>query len=739
MDERTYEDINNAIYDISRFVNTYRTIIERRNRAAKIKNKYSNPKDEEDTVKRSAEIDLEILKFLAGYNGKYHSYSIEELENLSYGQIGHVTSRVIENILKNEGKEELNDIARRYETAKLKELSNLIDNMDKGTKEDPVIEDSVIDIPTDENDYKEEMNYHLILSKLKKGLFDDLNGVEIYKDKSQKIYKRLQAKNIKFNKGYWYNIFHQYGDNKSNRAYNVASITKGLFSSAALFFKKRAIVTKKQKNLAEEIKKRVDKLTDEELEELYANRNHWLVSCSEPKILVSYISEKLVPYEEKHATKIQEEIDKRVEELVTIKNKVEEINNLPYDANLLAEKNKLLSGCKQRILDIQELLSIGSNIFNRDMVEDARAYSTNMSRKGRRFSRVGITDDETLGQLLRIVRSKRTTEEQALNAYFDYVGNIKKGTKTSNGWIGIGSGEIATGTTLNGDNYYNVLNRRYDYRDDTLTSDIFSSIMTFVGIASTALGVISSIKQYNAIKQYNIEVDRINRHNMAYQNQVESSTNSLLNSNSELSGYSAGLSESLRGELGVHGAHRGFGVADQTAHNDFATITSDFQKMNNAIVNGNNSSLFVVRESQQLLERSTQSLNQTLSSYIPNMKRYAQASTAFNYAGDFGTANIVKAFSNISADQVKALVEAEQVLNSGVELFDKISLMPLYVRIPVISNCVLIAALANMNKKVEKNIDKVPQSKADKLMEEYMASKDIEQNKVLPEEKGYSM
>ena len=381
-------------------------------------------------------------------------------------------------------------------------------------KDSPVVDkpiDKPIDKTTDEKTPKKARPHvEAIIHKLTDGL--------VIKPKDVKRYK---ANNIHAAKKWKEEL------NEGNFLYSVVSfLPKTVIQFPVNCF--RAVfgglfLGKRGKEVVEELKKRLDNLSEEELQVLFEEyRGHQLKTDMNNQIN-PLILDRLRRYGMEKVTAYNKQVSEHYKLLFSLVKEIEAIDKKlssglsDEERNaLLAARNELLSQAAGHVREIEDIRVKADNLLSggiHGLEEDFKAVATKLSYVGKRFVKTKKFDNELqakLGKYGQGLRDAMAADDDeaivenfmALESEYAMNTNIRK--------ISL------TGSKSVGSKYYTPVPEEFNYADDQFIRNIFSSIAIATSIYSAINAYrVHQVESQEALRQEQLRADAVNKHNDA--------------------------------------------------------------------------------------------------------------------------------------------------------------------------------------------------------------------------------
>ena len=307
--------------------------------------------------------------------------------------------------------------------------------------------------------------------------------------------KRYNASNIKVFKGFKEEL--SSGNYLYNIVHLVPAIVKLPFNLIRKAVGKIMSRPESKRNIAE-LKKRLDKLSDEDLMTIYTEyRGNKVLQERFPTILNTLIEERIQRFALGKVTEINGELELRYQSAFAAMAQLNAINSELASEGLTPERRSELEAAKagvlagqaenialirSRYIEANNWMSGGLHGFSEDM----KAAATKLSLVGKRFAKDHDLNPELLARQAALERAEMQAiadgnDEMALRVFIENELLLSKNTKIQGSIFGRRS---------TGEKYYSPLVEQLDYRDDPFIRDLFTTI----AVTSATISTIQSIK-----------------------------------------------------------------------------------------------------------------------------------------------------------------------------------------------------------------------------------------------------
>ena len=281
------------------------------------------------------------------------------------------------------------------------------------------------------------------------------------------------------------------------------------------------------KRVIEELKSRLNNLSEEELEVLFEEyRGHQLKTDMNNQIN-PIILERLRRYGMEKVTAYNNEIGNHYTQLFVLLGQIEALDKQIAKAKgdtrdtLLQTRADLVAQAAGHIREIEDIRVKADNLLSggiHGLEEDFKAVSTKLSYVGKRFAKTNKFDNELQAKLAKYGQGLRDgmahDDDEAIVENFmalesEYANNTEI-RKVS-----------LTGSKSVGSKYYTPLAERFDYRDDPFIRNVFSSIAIATSIYSAINAYkVHQIESQEALRDEQLTAEAVNKYNDQVMSQV---------------------------------------------------------------------------------------------------------------------------------------------------------------------------------------------------------------------------
>lgn len=615
--------------------------------------------------------------------------------------------------------------------------------------------------PIDEPKYETAAT---IIDSITSEIYDEKNEVQDIVGARKKDIRHLKYANIK--------VFDSFKNSFKNGNYiynlNPSNITKAIISipvNLAMKIYGNIGYGKKTKQRLEILQKRVDELTDKQVEIIL--KEHTAGQKQDmnfTNVVEELINRRVQKYQLKQLEKTNEFVDKTVADLIDRKSALDDIEKTLATGNLneeqknklMTQKAKLLEGCKEKVAMIFEEKEKASQLVSHGFSEDTRAKFTKMGYLGKRFS-IGQREIKTiedqqfnhkLAELDRKVRHPKDDAE-ALNAFIENEIFYEENAEIKNGILG----RRDTGAVKKNNRF---IVKEQDYRADPLVGDIIRSTAIIASVVSVVSGV-NAVKEAEQIRaEHNQNLNDINKHNQdtidkihtesskitaQSQAMVEGAETISMSNTSNIGEFFHNLAERVERSKGGS-----YGKMDHDAHQLYAdymkNTQSAIQQFNQSIQSGSLTRSQVLEQYGQLNEQLVGDLSGLCQQYQTFMQQYPKDFSNFDY---YGTLETMKYFSNPNSikglfdGMSQALSSAEAISNLNIQLAPLIEKLPNNLSEQITAAVSTVALAYYTSQKIDKGYEKGKYGKAQDKLEEYINKKKVQEEELQEDiDKGHS-
>ena len=468
-------------------------------------------------------------------------------------------------------------------------------------------------------------------------------------DVQAKDAKRYTASNIKVASKFKNEL------RSGNYLYNIVHVVPATFKSGISLFSKLAgklMTSKRAKDSMHELEKRVNNLTEEELEVLFEEYRGSQLKTDMNVQINPLILPKLKEYGMKKVQAYNVTLTNcyasLFNDLGTINSIDEQLSGNIDDAlrsQLEVQRKDIYAKASNEIRTIIDTRNKANNLLSggiHGLEEDFKAVATKLSYAGMRFAKVGKFDNE--------LQKKLAHEGKGLNTAL-YEKNDEDVVKH---FVGLETlyhentdirGSVF-GTRSEGAKYYSPLAAEFDYRDDPFIRDLFTTVsLTTATISAVNAFRVHQIEQQRIIDGKNQEINNANSVNDGRMDYVHQTAN-------DITGKRQTFSEGMKAQAqqdsanianaqeraSLDSTNWGFGSqyrATDDAHHAFFNqnydnVTSQINDITSRYGQGNITEAQALQELAQVANSSQTTLSQVASDCLNALRPYAASHPQFD-------------------------------------------------------------------------------------------------------------
>ena len=468
-------------------------------------------------------------------------------------------------------------------------------------------------------------------------------------DVQAKDAKRYTASNIKVASKFKNEL------RSGNYLYNIVHVVPATFKSGISLFSKLAgklMTSKRAKDSMHELEKRVNNLTEEELEVLFEEYRGSQLKTDMNVQINPLILPKLKEYGMKKVQAYNVSLTNcyasLFNDLGTINSIDEQLSGNIDDAlrsQLEVQRKDIYAKASNEIRTIIDTRNKANNLLSggiHGLEEDFKAVATKLSYAGMRFAKVGKFDNE--------LQKKLAHEGKGLNTAL-YEKNDEDVVKH---FVGLETlyhentdirGSVF-GTRSEGAKYYSPLAAEFDYRDDPFIRDLFTTVsLTTATISAVNAFRVHQIEQQRIIDGKNQEINNANSVNDGRMDYVHQTAN-------DITGKRQTFSEGMKAQAqqdsanianaqeraSLDSTNWGFGSqyrATDDAHHAFFNqnydnVTSQINDITSRYGQGNITEAQALQELAQVANSSQSTLSQVASDCLNVLRPYAASHPQFD-------------------------------------------------------------------------------------------------------------
>ena len=468
-------------------------------------------------------------------------------------------------------------------------------------------------------------------------------------DVQAKDAKRYTASNIKVASKFKNEL------RSGNYLYNVVHVVPATFKSGISLFSKLAgklMTSKRAKDSMHELEKRVNNLTEEELEVLFEEYRGSQLKTDMNVQINPLILPKLKEYGMKKVRDYNVSLtncySSLFNDLGTINSIDEQLSGNIDDAlrsQLEVQRKDIYAKAANEIRTIIDTRNKANNLLSggiHGLEEDFKAVATKLSYAGMRFAKVGKFDNELQKKLAHEGKGLNTAlyekNDEAVVKHFVGLETLYHENTDIRGSV--------FGTRSEGAKYYSPLAAEFDYRDDPFIRDLFTTVsLTTATISAVNAFRVHQIEQQRIIDGKNQEINNVNSVNDGRMDYVHQTAN-------DITGKRHTFSEGMKAQAqqdsanianaqeraSLDSTNWGFGSqyrATDDAHHAFFNqnydnVTSQINDITSRYGQGNITEAQALQELAQVANSSQSTLSQVASDCLNILRPYAASHPQFD-------------------------------------------------------------------------------------------------------------
>ena len=468
-------------------------------------------------------------------------------------------------------------------------------------------------------------------------------------DVQAKDAKRYTASNIKVASKFKNEL------KSGNYLYNIVHVVPATFKSGISLFSKLAgklMTSKRAKDSMHELEKRVNNLTEEELEVLFEEYRGSQLKTDMNVQINPLILPKLKEYGMKKVQAYNVSLtncySSLFNDLGTINSIDEQLSGNIDDAlrsQLEVQRKDIYAKAANEIRTIIDTRNKANNLLSggiHGLEEDFKAVATKLSYAGMRFAKVGKFDNELQKKLAHEGKGLNTAlyekNDEAVVKHFVGLETLYHENTDIRGSV--------FGTRSEGAKYYSPLAAEFDYRDDPFIRDLFTTVsLTTATISAVNAFRVHQIEQQRIIDGKNQEINNVNSVNDGRMDYVHQTAN-------DITGKRQTFSEGMKAQAQQDSANIAnaqerasldstnweFGSqyrAKDAAHHAFFNqnydnVTSQINDITSRYGQGNITEAQALQELAQVANSSQSTLSQVASDCLNILRPYAVSHPQFD-------------------------------------------------------------------------------------------------------------
>ena len=426
--------------------------------------------------------------------------------------------------------------------------------------------------------------------------------------------------------------------------YNIVGILRSSVKAIAATFSKwsaKLRQSSKGKKACAEVEKRLNELSEEELEVLWEQYRGNVVLADMNVSIDPLINARMQRYAYEKMNIINKQIKTNYAIYFNLLTKVDEV--MKDKSISLEEKNyrksvlmQKAAECVQNIVELRtygnEFMSGGKHGFE----EDIKAADSFMNIMGRHHAKKHKYDNE-------LSREKAEKEdfyrnalangewEDAVNGFLDYERLYIDNTKIKRGLFG----KKSVGKT-----YYSPLIQELDYRPDPFLTDLITTVAVIASAASVANSIRTSINNAKAVRAHNSQLEQVNKANADTIDQAHQIGDNITGTGDK---YIEGLKVSSNqnvltdadvSERGIldqqawefNDAYHQLDPANHARFNDlYSSTQSQIESITTKLTNNEIDQMTAIQQLAGVQSTTQESLNGVIDQYLDIAKEYAAA------------------------------------------------------------------------------------------------------------------
>ena len=468
-------------------------------------------------------------------------------------------------------------------------------------------------------------------------------------DVQAKDAKRYTASNIKVASKFKNEL------RSGNYLYNIVHVVPATFKSGISLFNKlvgKLMTSKRAKDSMHELEKRVNNLTEEELEVLFEEYRGSQLKTDMNVQINPLILPKLKEYGMKKVQAYNVSLtncySSLFNDLGTINSIDEQLSGNIDDAlrsQLEVQRKDIYAKASNEIRTIIDTRNKANNLLSggiHGLEEDFKAVATKLSYAGMRFAKVGKFDNELQKKLAHEGKGLNTAlyekNDEAVVKHFVGLETLYHENTDIRGSV--------FGTRSEGAKYYSPLAAEFDYRDDPFIRDLFTTVsLTTATISAVNAFRVHQIEQQRIIDGKNQEINNVNSVNDGRMDYVHQTAN-------DITGKRHTFSEGMKAQAQQDSANIAnaqerasldstnweFGSqyrAKDAAHHAFFNqnydnVTSQINDITSRYGQGNITEAQALQELAQVANSSQSTLSQVASDCLNILRPYAASHPQFD-------------------------------------------------------------------------------------------------------------
>ena len=426
--------------------------------------------------------------------------------------------------------------------------------------------------------------------------------------------------------------------------YNIVGVIRSSAKAIAATFSKwsaKLLQTPKAKRACAEVERRLNELSEEELEVLWTEYRGNVVLSDMSVSIDPLINARMQRYAYEKMNIINKQMKTNYAIYFNLLSKVDEVmvdkklskEEKDYRKSVLMKK---AAECVQNIIDLRtqgnEFMSGGKHGFE----EDIKAANSYMNIIGRHHAKKHKFDNELAKEQADKEDFYREALangdwEDAVNGFLDYERLYIDNTKIKRGLFG----KKSVGKT-----YYSPLIQELDYRPDPFLTDLITTVAIVASAASVANSIRTSINNAKAVRAHNAQLEQVNKANADAIDQAHQIGDNITGTGDKyIEGLKAGSNQNILTDADVsergildqqawefNDAYHQLDPANHARFNDlYSSTQSQIESITTKLTNNEIDQITAIRQLKNIQSTTQGSLNGVIDQYLGIAKDYAAA------------------------------------------------------------------------------------------------------------------
>ena len=446
-------------------------------------------------------------------------------------------------------------------------------------------------------------------------------------------------------------------------------------------------------------------LTDEELEILWNEyKGSRLLQDNNGNTINPLIGRRLREYGLEKVAKLNNEIKQNytymyslLKQINILETKIKTETN-PTTKKAFEDQIKVLySKAADAVKNILDKRTEADNILDsgvHGILEDFKAVSSNMNYVGYRFRKKFDFNNELQDELGRTGQNINIAlaygdDENLVKSFMEHEKIYFDNTK-------IEHGVLQGGDYSAGEKYYTPLAQEFDYRDDPLLTNVFTTIAVATALVSAGASIWAHhIEARRFMGEKNKEIDLANNHNLAEAKHARNIGNNILGTSDKMEkGMQAqahqdvlniaNTQERIDLDMTNWKFDHIYDIHDATSHKSWNALNSTFanqiQTITNRLANKTINQTQAITEYTKVANNAQKSLNQVVNQGIAECQKYAAANPQHDLSGVIDSMRYIQQNPNAIIDMNNAVVsnmgQAAQLANIQASTVTNIAALP---------------------------------------------------------------